>query len=98
MLTLKSFLKEHMNSNDNELLLENKTTNQLIVQNINSVTIISDEQKLQLSQGIVDYLQSEEFIEELDKKIPLPFTGESKEQYVERALEKAREILDRNFK
>ncbi len=95
MTSLKDFVKNlHLDEENNKLLHASEDeTIALIKRDTSAIATISREDAERLSADIIKYVQSEKFLDELDPKIPPPLKGETKEQFVERALQALKKLL-----
>lgn len=99
MTSIKEFVKNlHLDEEQSKLLQasENETI-ALIKQDTLALETLSTDDAEKLSADIVKYVKSDKFLDELDPMIPPPLRGETKEQFVERALQALKKLLLKNI-
>jgi hypothetical protein len=89
------FLKQYSDGTGQKKLAQSNENFQLQIANtVNSIGSVNESDKLTLTTSLVSIVNEDKLIDEIDKKLPPPLPGESKEKFVNRALGILDKILD----
>ena len=89
------FIKHYLNSDGQKKLSQSNEDFQLQISNtVKSISTMNESDKLTLTNSLVKIVNEDKLIDEIDKQLPPPLPGESKEKFVKRALGILDKILD----